>query len=80
MHRVLFLLTIFFISSCSDDSLVVVPVKDVEQEKIQNLDLNPNRNVYFGDLHVHTKYSFDAYILGNLLVPMKATDLLKERN
>jgi hypothetical protein len=69
MHRVLFLLTIFFISSCSDDSLVVVPVKDVEQEKIQNLDLNLNRNVYFGDLHVHTKYSFDAYILGNLLGP-----------
>ena len=24
------------------------------------LDSNPNMNAYFGDLHVHTKYSFDA--------------------
>ncbi|NQV95116.1 MAG: DUF3604 domain-containing protein, partial [Sphingomonadales bacterium] len=23
---------------------------------------NPDRNVYFGDLHIHTKNSFDAYI------------------
>ena len=23
---------------------------------------NPNRNVYFGDLHIHTRNSFDAYI------------------
>jgi hypothetical protein len=24
---------------------------------------NPERNVYFGDLHLHTAYSFDAYVL-----------------
>jgi len=27
--------------------------------KIEN---NPTKNVYFGDLHIHTKNSFDAYI------------------
>ena len=28
------------------------------------IDSNPNRNAYFGDLHVHTFYSLDAFILG----------------
>ena len=33
------------------------------------LDSNPNMNAYFGDLHVHTKYSFDAYIFGTKATP-----------
>src|SRR6478735_1171787 len=26
---------------------------------------NPDRNAYFGETHVHTSWSFDAYIFGN---------------
>ena len=33
---------------------------------------NPNRNAYFGDLHVHTRYSFDAFIFGNVTDPNDA--------
>ena len=28
---------------------------------------NPNRDAYFGELHIHTAYSLDAYIFGNVL-------------
>ncbi len=33
---------------------------------------NPDRNAYFGDLHVHTEYSFDAYNFGNTANPYDA--------
>ena len=33
---------------------------------------NPERNAYFGDLHVHTEYSFDAYTFASLATPSDA--------
>ena len=49
----------------SDSALEVI---DFSVEKTNNLKSkpapNPNKNPYYGDLHVHTKYSFDAYVFG----------------
>ena len=33
------------------------------------VNINPNRDAFFGDLHVHTMYSFDAFIFGTTASP-----------
>jgi hypothetical protein len=40
-------------------------------------DYNLNRNAYFGDLHVHTMYSFDAFIFGTTASPDEAYEFAR---
>lgn len=44
------------------DALPALPAK-------QALPRNPNRNLYWGDLHIHTSLSSDAYIMGVRAIP-----------
>ena len=49
----------------SDSALEVVDFS-IEKPQVDKSIPAPNkdRNAYYGDLHVHTKYSFDAYVFG----------------
>jgi len=44
-------------------------VSKAAAETIRTADYNDNRNAYFGDLHIHTKNSFDAYIFNVRTTP-----------
>ena len=44
---------------------------------VAEIQTNPNKNAYFGDTHVHTVLSFDAYIMGTRRTPDEAYEFAK---
>ena len=72
-------LILLLITGCSDDSLNIQSQVEfdskIDEEK--TTDFNEDRNLYFGDTHVHTKYSFDAYIFGTTASPDDAYSFAK---
>ena len=55
---------------CTDTSLEVVDFSIADKPAPSpSKDYNELRNAYFGDLHVHTRYSFDAYVFGTTASP-----------
>jgi hypothetical protein len=48
------------------------PVAGPSQPKAAVVPQNPLRNAYFGQLHLHTAMSFDAYIIGTRVYPEDA--------
>ena len=56
---------------CENESPPVVDVKPIsdtsvdKQKSDRDIGLNPERDVYFGETHMHTAFSLDAYIGGN---------------
>ncbi len=71
-----FLFLFAFFSSCSEFEMKTE--KDLALEKFGDIPIeykpspNPDKNAYFGDLHVHTENSFDAYTFGTTASPTDA--------
>ncbi len=77
-HKLLFLI-IFILISCSEtnyqthSSKLTPEVKLMIEKDIASKSApNPYKNAYFGDLHVHTENSFDAYTFGTIASPNDA--------
>lgn len=56
------------------------PVVDYTETRQPCTDRNRNRNLYFGDLHVHTRLSFDAYGYEVRTTPAQAYGSPKAKN
>ena len=59
------LLLLSFLFSCGGSEVTQkgdTPVKKATNTQVRTADFNESNNAYFGDLHIHTSWSFDAFI------------------
>ena len=65
------LVFVFLLWSCSsgDDIVDYSNLATEKSESSETAGYSEDRNVYFGDLHVHTKHSLDAYLFGTTASP-----------
>ena len=71
-------LVLIYMFGQSESSLEIVDFSiDKPETQAVSSTSNEDRNPYYGDLHVHTSYSFDAYVFGITATPDDAYSYAK---
>lgn len=70
---------LIFVVSCAETDGPAEVVTGNSSDRIANntVAYNNERNAYFGDLHVHSMYSYDAFIFGGIASPNDAYEFAK---
>ncbi|MEJ2585473.1 MAG: DUF3604 domain-containing protein [Robiginitalea sp.] len=58
------MLGFIFMAGCGPDQKNADSAQESDTPAMADVSVNPDKDVYFGNLHVHTRWSFDAYING----------------
>jgi hypothetical protein len=70
MRSTFFVLFVFLMVSCKQEGKTSeMPAEATEDASAANIPVNPLKEAYFGDTHVHTGWSFDAGLDGAILTP-----------
>jgi hypothetical protein len=63
----------FALASCSSNKVEAPAAQNDQAKSTQSTEArpprNPLKNAYFGDLHLHTGYSMDAFAFGTRTTP-----------
>jgi len=86
MRVLIFLFATFSLMACEQSSTPAATpgegssesiAQDLVPDTTAEIDHNPQRNAYFGDTHIHTVLSFDAYLMGTRGTPNDAYEFAK---
>ena len=83
MYKSFFLTLLLAATGCQDQTSNqtsnTIPDESTDEHvsESSSLDSNPQRNAYFGDTHVHTVFSMDAYLFGTRATPDEAYEFGK---
>lgn len=75
MKKVVFLISLLVIFSCKNDTKKETPNENNSEEvtsseaNSKTKGFNKNKNAYFGNLHIHTSWSFDGFTNGSITGP-----------